>query len=550
MGGLFVISDEFEKKLHPEARKLIHEWITDVQRQVLLDEVNNDDLKYLSAADIIKLKRIYEVSECLNKCVDIKDGDKLYDVYFGDIVFSKGVISQLRRDLLNIEFDIVLPLIKIYGGRVAKAKEEERKRVEEEKCRAAKAEEEQRRREEEERQQAEKAREEGRKREEDRQWEEASRHVFPLTLLKEARRYLNKDDTDKLYDAAVVATRVYLQQGDSYLDNYKTFNYRWWLGEIDCRKEKEQIHLDAQAQAQAFCPRLDQGLKEIERKLSPEKEDPAVRIKRYCSNKGEARYLGESFADIIGDDDRKNNWTQGYIPAAEQELLKFIPEELRDFILTKPTVAFFLLPSANYSHCGVPCLDFYFDVFAVVTITVLVQAGQKVFNRYKFNFLTNLREPKLLGFYQITITPNEPDFWQSIPISIIRAFIDRNLQPPGITIVERTDELTVYEVKKFKEDICVIPISFERYCRSSGSFEKMRELGIIKERTAEILESPKPININHKESKSKKAQAFALFSQGRRPGDPEVKALGIKPESAYRYYQDWKKEATVGNNRI
>ena len=142
MSELFVISDEFEKELHPEARKLIHEWIVDVQRQVQLDEVNNNDLKFLSAADMIKLKRIYEVSECLNKCVDIKDGDKLYDVYFGDIFFSKGVISQLRRDLLNIEFDIVPPLKKIYEGRVANAKEEERKSVEEEKRKAVKAEEE------------------------------------------------------------------------------------------------------------------------------------------------------------------------------------------------------------------------------------------------------------------------------------------------------------------------------------------------------------------------------------------------------------------------
>ena len=55
MSELFVISDEFEKKLHPEARKLIHEWIADVQRQVQLDEVNNDDLKFLSAADITNL---------------------------------------------------------------------------------------------------------------------------------------------------------------------------------------------------------------------------------------------------------------------------------------------------------------------------------------------------------------------------------------------------------------------------------------------------------------------------------------------------------------
>jgi len=63
LGEFFVISDELERKLYPEARKLIHEWIADVQRQVQLDEVNNNDLKFLSAADMIKLKRIYEVSD-------------------------------------------------------------------------------------------------------------------------------------------------------------------------------------------------------------------------------------------------------------------------------------------------------------------------------------------------------------------------------------------------------------------------------------------------------------------------------------------------------
>jgi len=71
--------------------------------------------------------------------------------------------------------------------------------------------------------------------------------------------------------------------------------------------------------------------------------------------------------------------------------------------------------------------------------------------------------------------------------------------------------------------------------------EKMKEAQIINERTAEMLEPLQPISINHKESKSKKAQAFQLFNADKRPSDSEVKSLGIKPETAYRYYQDWKK---------
>jgi len=42
--------------------------------------------------------------------------------------------------------------------------------------------------------------------------------------------------------------------------------------------------------------------------------------------------------------------------------------------------------------------------------------------------------------------------------------------------------------------------------------------------------------------------AFELFDQGRRPSDPEVKALGLKSKATYNYFQEWKKlsETTSG----
>lgn len=43
------------------------------------------------------------------------------------------------------------------------------------------------------------------------------------------------------------------------------------------------------------------------------------------------------------------------------------------------------------------------------------------------------------------------------------------------------------------------------------------------------------------ENTSKKELAFALFDQGKRPSDPEVKALGLKSKSTYNYFQEWKK---------
>lgn len=38
-----------------------------------------------------------------------------------------------------------------------------------------------------------------------------------------------------------------------------------------------------------------------------------------------------------------------------------------------------------------------------------------------------------------------------------------------------------------------------------------------------------------------KVLAFALFDKGKRPSDPEVKGLGLKPKSRYNYFQEWKK---------
>ncbi|HUV51603.1 MAG TPA: hypothetical protein VMW64_00835 [Dehalococcoidia bacterium] len=40
---------------------------------------------------------------------------------------------------------------------------------------------------------------------------------------------------------------------------------------------------------------------------------------------------------------------------------------------------------------------------------------------------------------------------------------------------------------------------------------------------------------------SKKEQAFELYSQGKRPSDPDVKALGLGKRTTYNYFQQFKK---------
>ena len=42
-------------------------------------------------------------------------------------------------------------------------------------------------------------------------------------------------------------------------------------------------------------------------------------------------------------------------------------------------------------------------------------------------------------------------------------------------------------------------------------------------------------------AETRKELVFALFDEGKRPSDPEVKALGLKSKTTYNYYQQWKK---------
>jgi len=42
--------------------------------------------------------------------------------------------------------------------------------------------------------------------------------------------------------------------------------------------------------------------------------------------------------------------------------------------------------------------------------------------------------------------------------------------------------------------------------------------------------------------KSRMELAYEFFEQGKRPSDPEVKALGLKPKSTYDYFQRWKRQ--------
>ncbi len=493
MGGLFIISPEFEKKLHREARRIFYDWTADIQRQVQLDKVTDDDLGFLSNNDRIKLKTsVLKIPECLKKCIDIKEGDKLYDVYFGDIFWQKGVISELKRDLLNIELDILPPLRKIYEGRVTKVREEERKRAEE-------AKQEQRKREEEERQQVAREKEEQRRREEaaeaerrekeeKERWRAARKAVKPP--VDDAERYLDKpEEYDKFIQAAREAIEVYLEKREDYLHDSRTFDYRRWLWKINYRKEEERRKLAAIASARLFSYSLNEKINKLNASLHVHKQSTT----KYFSK--DSRYTGQRFYDLLSLEDRKDLF-DAVQAMVKERLNKLVFGELSDFIDWKHTQYYRLLPIVDYVLDDIPCLDFSFDTEVVVEAEIWLKPGQKTFGDYvsdlpvieENNHSASLQEPKFLGYYYIHVAASKlpSTFWQRIPLLLIAGLTGGETEPPGVAILEASQSMTIYRIKNFKKEV-IIPTIFSDFLKTAGGIDGMVTMGIVTQEVASIV---------------------------------------------------------------
>ena len=141
-------------------------------------------------------------------------------------------------------------------------------------------------------------------------------------------------------------------------------------------------------------------------------------------------------------------------------------------------------------------------------------------------------------------------FWQSIPLVLLKGLLSGETRASGAIVISASDDEVTYEVEGFEEEI-EVPTKFAEYLESIGSIDGMVRIGIITETIASIIkaelaktekgQSALSVRGTPKNKDTLKAKAFQLFSHGRKPSDSEVKALSIKPNTAYRYYQQWKK---------
>ena len=205
-------------------------------------------------------------------------------------------------------------------------------------------------------------------------------------------------------------------------------------------------------------------------------------------------------------------------------------------------------------------MAFTFDVFAIVETDVWLKPGQKEFNGYVFDFplregkeSSSVKTKEFLGYYHLILTPEEFggwSFWQNIPLVLFKGLLSGETRPSGTVITSASNDEMTYEVEGFEEEV-EIPTQFAEYLERIGSIHEMVGMGVMTEKVGNIITAALgELEVRHKISQTRekarrkdsmKQRVFGLFDEGKRPSDSEVKALGIKPNTVYRYYQDWKK---------
>jgi len=398
---------------------------------------------------------------------------------------------------------------------------------------------------------------ERRKKEYDERWCAAFVSIEPP--VDDAKKYLNATEHDKFILAMGEAIDTYLEEGTAYLADAQSFDYRWWLNEIQERKKKEAREMEATNKALEYNRRLKQEIANLTARLDHKQRD----LGSYFRSKiQDGRYTSHNFDYVLSKKDQ-TNFDDSLVSMANKRLEQLCPEDLHQFIVlpSQYNRRYYPLPSATYSFEGVPSLDFSFDIFVVAYSEVWLKPTKVSLDGYKFilpwirddNGSPLLREAKFLGCYYLLLGPEDlgdPVFWETIPLVLIKGLLNGETRPDGCAISAASDSDTTYMVQGFGEEVDV-PDKFAKYLKSIGSMDKMIEMGVMTKKVGNIVKAA----LSEMEAKHEILQAreravrrdsikkrmFGLFDKGKRPGDPEVKASGLKPNSTYRYHQEWKK---------
>ena len=499
MIAILSLKPEDEKRLNPHALKRFNDWQDRIMRQapqlgqLSIEQTRADLRTHLHDNELAEYSKcLSDITRWLSECMDT-----------GDRYFPHAYDTQVITPMSRVESLIV---------RAYQLKEVERK------------------------------------------WRTACKAVNPP--LNDAKMYFGDEEYDEFIRAARQAIQVYTEKGEGYLDDLRSFDYRWSLEKIRGRKEKERQKIAANVAAQEYNRRLNEEKTRLKASLCPARKDHQTYFKKQVRDR---RYAGQNLTRLVSMKEEQD-FDKVIVEISKKRVEELVSTDFCFFTASKCWRSFFLLPSADYILKEVPCLGFIFDVFAVVETGVWLKPGQKEFNGYVFDFPwgekkegTSGKTQELLGYHHFVLTPEELggwSFWQDIPLVLLKGLLSGETQPSETVIVSASDDAVTYEVEGFAKTV-EIPTQFAAFLEHIGSIDEMVGMGIMTNKVGNIVKAAlAELEVNRKTSPARekstggnsvKEKAFHLFDEDKRPGDAEVKSLGIKPNTAYRYYQEWKK---------
>ena len=520
MAAVLNLKLQTAKQLHPVVLEWFHEQVASIEQQLAIDGLTVDDVEtFLSDGEKDEFRRYNNeiemgLRECINPdavCPGFLPCGSLGPIFLTVQLSSYGRIESTK-SLLR----------KAYARKTA-TKPEAVKRREEAERRAR-----------------------------------AFEALHPPIAI--AKKYLNRPGEYERFEMSISgAVDAYLGTGELYIYQEKASAYLRWLKAIEDRQREETRKQRAQSAADAYNQRLNKEIRELTARLHHTNTDLSSYFQATVQDR---RYSGHSLECILTEKE-KRDLDSILVSVINKQLLQLCSEDLGQFIVfpAKCYRHYYALPSVSYSFSGVRRLDFRFDVFAAACAEVWAKPAKRTFDGFEFSLptmeeddgLSLLKRPRFLGYYYSIARPedfNARVFWMSIPLVLLKGLLNGEITPQGTTVSAASDEGVTYRVPRLDNEI-TIPNSFSNYLQAVGTVDKMVGMGIMTEKVAGIVKSElnelgqeRVVPFSERgmqRQDTRKRKAYQLFDEGKRPGDPEVKALKIKPDTAYRYFQSWKK---------
>jgi hypothetical protein len=443
-----------EKRLHPYALERFNKWRTDILSSIpQLGELNADEIEadvntYLADCEMARLAKCRaEILDWLRACLDIADNFSPY---------------PYDRDVIDPMLEIKLLLQKVYSCKEAKVNEEKEKRDYE------------------------------------KRWQAAFRALAPP--LKGAKIYLSSEEYVYFEGSIFGAVNASLEKGEKYSSDERASEYCRLCAVIRERHEECQRKKAAESESWHDNRTL---IDEIEKLKSGLYHQPQKIEDCFERNVVDLRFTGQRFVELLSAKERASLRAR-IDRIARDKLQELVSGALTDCINCELNTFLFLLPSADYSFEGVPCLDFILDAFAVVETEVWLRPARKRFGNYLFtlplmehkcgscgSYFKMLEEPELLGYHYVVLTPADTGiclFWQRVPLVLIKGLMLGDAEPVGTVIIRASEGETEYRVENFKMEV-TIPDSFASYMIDIGGIDGMETLGILSEKLTDHVRS-------------------------------------------------------------